>query len=218
MIQSGYDLPLATSMCNRLATGWDEVACLNGVFMENATTRFGFRSSWLSDDDPLYPCGLVSPRSRPSCFLRASYRVLELNGRDFPKAAATCSGLEPESVTACLRGFGREVYGRVRHDPVKIISLCRLARSRQGDCLYGAARAASDSAGSAGVQRATTLCAHARSGKSGCFAGAGAMIGLLYPTHRPRMLACAEMAGRHTTACMRGALAEIDPSAERAWG
>jgi len=218
MIQTGYDLPLAISTCTRLATGWDEVACLGGVFMENATTRFGFRSSWLSDDDPRYPCAVVSLRSRPSCFSRASYRVLELNGRNFPKAVAACSGLESRSATACFRGFGREVYGSARHELAKIVSLCRLARARQGDCLYGAARAASDSAGVAGVKRATMLCARAHSGKSECFAGAGAMIGLLYPSDRTRGLACAETAGRYAKACMRGALAEIDPSAERAWG
>jgi len=218
MIQTGYDLPLATSICTRLTTRWDEVACLGGVFMENATTRFGFRSSWLSDDDPLYPCARVSPRSRPSCYSRSSYRVLELNGGDFRKAAASCSGLEPKSATACFRGFGREVYGRERHESANVALLCRLARARQGDCLYGAARAASDSAGIAGVKRATMLCARARSGKSGCFTGAGAMIGLLYSNHRARNLACTKMAGTYANACMRGALAEIDPSAERALG
>ena len=44
------------------------------------------------------------------------------------------------------------------------------------------------------------------------------MIGLLHSNHRARNLACTKMAGTYANACMRGALAEIDPSAERALG
>ena len=61
MIQTGYDLPLALSLCASLGTGWDDRACAGGAFMENLDTRFGFRSAWLDDEDPLYPCELADP-------------------------------------------------------------------------------------------------------------------------------------------------------------
>ena len=45
MIQTGYDLPMALSLCAGLGTGWDRVTCTSGSFMENVSTRFGFRST-----------------------------------------------------------------------------------------------------------------------------------------------------------------------------
>src|SRR6266516_4343067 len=62
MIESGYDLPLALTVCHKLANGWDVVACRSGAFMENISTRYGFRSPWVKDDDPLYPCERVQLR------------------------------------------------------------------------------------------------------------------------------------------------------------
>ena len=76
MIQTGYDLPLALSICGRLGTGWDHKACAGGAFMENINTRFGYRSAWLDDADALYPCRRVAVRDQRSCYLRASWRIL----------------------------------------------------------------------------------------------------------------------------------------------
>ena len=44
MIQTGYDLPTALSVCGHLQTRWDEVSCTGGVFMENGSTVYGMRS------------------------------------------------------------------------------------------------------------------------------------------------------------------------------
>jgi hypothetical protein len=217
MIQSGYDLPLASSICARLQTGWDEVACLGGVFMENATTKFGYRSAWLDDEDPLYPCEVVAAPLRSACYSRAPYRVVELNGRVFSEAAALCAGVPQRWATPCFRGFGREVWGEAQRKPAKIVSLCRLAGARQGDCLYGAARATADSAGVAGLRRASRLCAHARAqARAGCLGGLGAIVGLLYPNDRRRSV-CARWSGKDVGACAIGAANETDPSAKRAW-
>jgi hypothetical protein len=217
MIQSGYDLPLSSSICARLQTGWDEVACLGGVFMENATTRFGYRSSWLDDEDPLYPCAVVAPRIRSSCYSRAPYRVLELNGGVFSEAAALCAGVPQRWAGPCFRGFGREVYGEAARQPARIVSMCRLARARQGDCVSGAARALADT-GSGGLRRASELCRHARQeGRAGCLGGMGAIIGVLYPSDRTRRNACARWSGKGVEACMRGAHNAVDPSAAHVW-
>jgi hypothetical protein len=216
MIQSGYDLPLASSICARLQTHWDEVACLGGVFMENATTRFGYRSSWLDDENPLYPCAVVAVRIRSSCYSRAPYRIIDLNGGVFSEAAALCAGVAQRWAAACFLGFGREVYGAQR-EPARIVSLCRLARARQDDCLSGAARSLADT-GKGGLRRASELCTRAPAeGRAGCVAGMGAVVGLLYPSDRARHGACARWSGKDVDACMRGALNAIDPSAARPW-
>ena len=219
MIQTGYDLPLALSTCSRLATGWDDVVCTGGVFMENVTTRFGFRSRWLEDDDPLYPCGRVALRNRRSCYLRAAVRVISFHGNDFAKAAAVCDALAPRWAQACFRGYGRDAVNEARYSPAKIISLCRLADDNRDDCLYGAARTVGDGEGSEGVRRAAKLCRMApTSERDACFSGVGIIVGLLYPTNATRQRACEQVASRSAPACARAAIAEVEPDGTGAWG
>jgi hypothetical protein len=219
MIQTGYNLPIALSTCARLATRWDDVVCTGGVFMENVTTRFGFRSSWLKDDDPLYPCDRISARHRRSCYLRAPVRVLAYHGSDFTKAAATCAGLDRPWVTACFRGLGRETVSAARYSAPEIVSLCAAAGAYRGDCLYGAARTVGDGSGLEGARDAAELCHRSPQGeRSSCFAGVGIIVGLLYPTDETRQRACARIAGDHAQACTRSAIAEVDASGRGAWG
>ncbi len=61
--------------------------------MENINTRFGFRSPWLDETDPLYPCARVSAEDRRSCYLRASWRILTLEEGSFERTAAACARL-----------------------------------------------------------------------------------------------------------------------------
>lgn len=219
MIQTGYDLPLALSTCARLATRWDDVACSGGVFMENVTTRFGYRSQWLADDDPLYPCARVAQRNRRSCYLRAAVRVIAFQRNDFARAAATCSTLALEWASPCFRGFGRDAVNEALFAPGRIISLCRLAGDNQDDCLYGAARTVADGARFEGVRRAAKLCRMAPEGDRGsCFAGAGIIVGLLYPTDATRGRACERVAGPYARACSTAAIAEVKPDGKGAWG
>jgi hypothetical protein len=219
MIQTGYDLPLALATCGRLATGWDEVACSGGVFMENATTRFGYRSPWLDDADPLAPCNEISESGKRSCYLRAAVRILEFHENDFAEAARTCLGLARHWARACLRGYGREVVGEARYVPTKIMSLCRLAGAQQGDCLYGAARTVADRSGSKGIGRAAKLCSISPADqRDACFSGVGIVVGLLYPTDVARRRACDRVSGRHLASCAQAAIAEVDPSGREAWG
>jgi hypothetical protein len=219
MIQTGYDLPIALSTCSRLATRWDDVVCAGGVFMENVTTRFGFRSPWLNDDDPLYPCARIDGRHRLSCYLRAPARVLAHHQGDFGQAAGTCATLERAWATACFRGLGREAVSKAGYSAPKIIWLCRHAESYQGDCLYGAARTVGDGSGLEGAKRAAKMCARApRAERSSCYAGVGIIVGLLHPTDAARRLGCSRLAQAHARACTEAAIAEVDPSGRAAWG
>jgi hypothetical protein len=101
----------------------------------------------------------------------------------------------------------------------KVLSLCRLASVRHGDCLYGAARTYGDGAGLEGARRAATLCGRApRAHQSTCFSGVGIIVGLLYATEARRRAACSMLTARHVDACARAANAEVDPSGGRSWG
>lgn len=219
MIQTGYDLPVALSTCAKLETRWDDVVCTGGAFMENVTTRFGFRSSWLSEDDPLDPCGRIPFRNQRSCYLRAAVRVLTFHDNDFEKTAATCAGLEARWAEPCFRGFGRDAVGAARYAPAKILELCSLAGEWQGDCLLGAARTVGDGFGVPGAKRAARLCARAPNADSdACYSGVGIVVGLLYPTDATRRAACSKIAGTGAAACSKSAMAEVRPDGREAWG
>jgi hypothetical protein len=219
MIQTGYDLPTALSLCAGLGTRWDHLTCSNGVFMENASTRFGFRSPWLDDRDPLYPCNQLGSLDRRHCFARVPTQVLTLNGNDFEKVAATCASLARRWVRHCFRGMGRDAVD-VRGVPGRIFERCRLAAGSEGDCLYGAARWVTDRSVSEGARGAVALCNAAPPAfRSECFRGIGGVLGLLNPSDAARRRACAKVTRRYVDECTSAAIAEVDPGArEEAWG
>ncbi|HEU0248563.1 MAG TPA: hypothetical protein VFR38_15915 [Gaiellaceae bacterium] len=220
MIQTGYDLPTALSLCGNLGTGWDEVTCTSGVFMENVSTRFGFRSRWLRESDPLYPCTSLERRYRASCYLRATTWVLELNQYDFADTARRCASVGSAWTPYCFRGYGRDAVVDARYESIRrVLALCRLAGSGRGACFYGAARTFGDGEGLAGARRAAAFCARApRVYRGECSAGLGIVLGLLYPTDAGRRAACARLAPQHAADCARGATVEVDPSGRQAWG
>jgi len=220
MIQTGYDLPMALSLCHGLGTGWDEITCTSGAFMENVSTRFGFRSSWLKDDAPLYPCTRPGLLDRRSCYVRATTWMLELNGNDFAKAAGVCKSAGPRWATFCFRGYGRDAVVDSRYrDMARVRELCDLSRGYRGECYYGAARTFSDGSAVDGVRLAARFCTTVPvPDRPSCVAGYGIVVGLLQPTDASRRAACARLAAAEVAACSRAAIAEVDPSGRHSWG
>jgi hypothetical protein len=218
MIQTGYDLPLALSICASLGTGWDHKACAGGAFMENINTRFGFRSPWLDDEDPLYPCAEVSVEDRRSCYLRASWRILTLDGGSFERTAKACAALGKWART-CLQGFGRDVAEKARYGAAEILALCRVAGRGESDCLLGAARTVANASGRDGIEPAAKLCTESpRATRAACFSGVGIVLGMLHPTDASRRAACARVTQAYAVPCARAASAEIAWDGARSWG
>lgn len=218
MIQTGYDLPLALSICAGLGTGWDHKACAGGAFMENINTRFGFRSPWLDDKDPLYPCAQVSRLDRRSCYLRASWRILTVEGGSFERTAKACASLGGWAQT-CYQGFGRDVAEKARYERVEIRSLCRMAGTGEADCMLGAARTVANAAGRDGVAPAAELCRESpRSTRASCYSGIGIVLGMLHPSDASRRAACVRVAKTYAVACGRAASAEVAWDGLRSWG
>ena len=218
MIQTGYDLPLALTICGRLGTGWDHKACAGGAFMENINTRFGYRSAWLDDADALYPCRRVAVRDQRSCYLRASWRILVHANGSFEATAAGCAALGRWART-CFHGYGRDAAERARYAAVKVRPLCELAGRGEADCLYGAARTIANASGQAGVEPARRLCVGAPARyRADCYSGIGVVLGTLHPTRAARRAACAQVAPGFVGACARAAEMEVDPSGRNSWG
>jgi hypothetical protein len=216
MIQTGYDLPSALSICRRLQTRWDEVSCAGGVFMENGSTVYGLRSPWLKDSDPLYPCARVTLRSRSSCYLRVTTQILRTNGFDWPKTVATCRGLAPGWRLYCFRSYGRDAVNYTGGKIASVLRLCRLTSSAEGMCLYGAARSLADR--DVGLDRAVALCREATRARGSCFAGVGVVVGLFEPTDAKRRTACRNLTRTFAESCAKAAIAEVAPDGHGAWG
>ena len=219
MIQTGYDLPTALSLCSGLGTGWDRVTCTSGSFMENVSTRFGYRSSWLDEEDSLYPCNRVAVQHRRSCYVRATTWILQVEKNDFRRTADQCVAAG-RWAAVCFCGFGRDAVVEARYrDFRRVRELCRLSGRYTGDCYFGAARTFSDGEGLAGARRAARFCATApEAQRAECARGYGVVVGLVFATPEARRRACAQLAGRNANACAASAEAEVDPSGREAWG
>ena len=206
MIQSGYQMPVALDVCSRLATGWDQTSCSGGVFMENISSSYGFKSPWLKANDLVYPCDsrIVKTEFKLYCYLMVTSRILQATGYDWKGAARICSGVERAWVGTCFQSFGRDASGFTRQSPRGILKLCKVAGKGRSDCIYGAARDMSSNY--AGGREASVLCRLAPAGeRARCFNGIGTILGSLHADTPGRRAACAEVTKRYLVPCIRGA-------------
>ena len=191
MIFSGYDLPFALRVCDRLSTSWDQTSCKGGVFMENISSSYGFTSKWLKDSDPVYPCDWVGDNDKLYCYLMVTSRVLRQNGFDWKKTAKICAGVETNWVTTCFQSYGRDASGSTRQNPEEILKLCAVAKPFGGqvDCVNAAAKDMTANYTS-GLQ-ASVLCDEAPAEiRGGCFYSIGAIMGSFKTTSPERQADC----------------------------
>ncbi len=206
MLQTGYNMPLALNICDRLATGWDQTSCSGGVFMENISSSYGFHSPWLRAKDLVYPCDsrIVKTKFKVYCYLMVTSRILQANGYNWQKAAKICRGVEHAWVATCFQSYGRDASGFTRQNPPEILRLCRIAGSGQSDCIYGASRDMTSNY--AGGREASGLCKRAPKGeRARCFSGIGTILGSLHASSEGRRSACADVARHYLRACLDGA-------------
>jgi hypothetical protein len=208
MLYKRYDLPGALGLCHRLATSYDQISCTGGVFMENQQSSYGARSTWLKDDDLLYPCDsdVVAGQDKLYCYLLVTSYILPKVGRDWTKVAGWCRKSDPDYVDTCFQSMGRDASGSSREEPAGILSICRAARpDGERECLFGAARDILNN--DATDLRGRKLCESVPArDRSYCFYGLGSMLGTVYGTDGERKSACRRFAGpadRHD--CERGA-------------
>jgi hypothetical protein len=191
MITTGYNLPLALKVCDRLSTPWERTSCNGGSFMENISTFFGVKSQWVRDDDPVYPCDWVAQEHKLKCYEIVTSRILRLNGGSWPKTAETCSTVEKGWTSACFRSLGRDSAGQAHEDPAKIKDFCAYASPYGGEaaCITGAAEAMTGNFGTG--RPAVALCKTTSAEfRDGCYYGIGWVISLYGPTAAKREAHC----------------------------
>ena len=104
MIATGLNLPISLEVCSRLGRWWDRDACRGGVFMENLSSSYGFRSRWLRDDDPVYPCNWVAFEAKRRCYQMVTSRILPSVGDDWSRTAEICSHGGERASCTCASG------------------------------------------------------------------------------------------------------------------
>jgi cytochrome c553 len=206
MIHTGYDLPKALQVCNKLETAWDHDSCEAGVFMENISSSYGIKSRWLKDGDLIYPCNAIAEKYKLYCYLILTSRVLEANGYDWQKTVETCRRSDEGWVATCFQSLGRDASGTTRQNAPKILELCALAGDMTGECIYGAARDVTSN--DASPRRSKVLCETAAARfRAYCFEGIGTIIGGFHAAREGRRQACREVTRQYFTPCARGAVA-----------
>jgi hypothetical protein len=204
MIRSGYDLPFSLNVCDRLETGWDQRSCHGGAFMENISSSYGIRSTWLRDDDLIYPCNDVPEHQKEGCYLIVTGRILQANGFDWQEAARTCWESDRRWIDTCVQSYGRDAAGFSVFNRDRIIELCALAGSGDAACFYGAVRAIANNFMT--VRPAAALCDEAPSrSKPRCFYGVGTYVYMLHSTVEEQRRVCDELSGTYADVCMDGA-------------
>ena len=141
MAFSDYELFEALGLCD-LIPGW-ESSCYSGVYMENVVGGLaqdqGHHTQYLNDD-PHFPCSIVSKRYRLSCYGYQTSRMMQLFDGDFSAIARECSEVEDEYLRKCFVSMGRDVGGVNVNNIRGAINDCNAAA--QGEprnlCLRGA--------------------------------------------------------------------------------
>ena len=208
MISTGYSLPLSLRVCDRLDVAFDRASCKGGVFMENVASSYGFRSSWLRDDDPLYPCNAVRAGDRKVCFGFATARILPLVDWSWERAAQVCAGAGRRFVATCFGSFGRDAASFTQLDPTEIVRVCGHARAYRHESTCVAAAARTMVGNYTGGREAAGLCAQAPSVVRGdCFTAVGQILGRLTVSAKKRSADCRAIAPRpaDARACLLGA-------------
>jgi mono/diheme cytochrome c family protein len=202
MIYTGYDLPLALHTCDGLTTSWEQTSCTGGVFMENQSSSYGFKSQWLRPKQPLYPCTTVSERHKLYCYLMVTSQILPDVGYSWPRTVRVCRSSEARWVATCFQSLGRDASGQTRGRIAAIERICRLAGGMEGECLLGAAKDLTSN--DANGRRAARLCATADpAARAYCFYGIGAILGTFTSDPAQRAARCRELTPAQ--ACVDGA-------------
>jgi len=217
MITTGYDLPLALRVCDHLAGAWESSSCNGGVFMENISTSYGFRSKWLSDDDLVYPCNWVAKEDKLTCYQLVTSRIIDAVGLDWQRIAEMCASVERGWVSSCFESYGRDVAGQTRREPQKILELCAVARPHGGEdeCITFSAYdlVANDASG----KQAASLCTGTDGDLRGtCFHAIGEIRARATPTREQAVAGCQAIAdAADAAACTRGAEAHFAAAGSR---
>jgi hypothetical protein len=193
MLYTAYALPKALGLCHQLQTDFDQTSCTGGVFMENLSSSFGLKSTWLNDKNLIYPCNIVAQRDKLFCYLLVSSRILPEVDWNWRKAANWCRRSEPGWVDTCFQSYGRDASGFAHQQANGTKNICRLAGSGERECIFGGVRDIVNN--DTNDLSAKRLCERVDTKyRSYCFQGIGSILSSAYPDRNDLRAACQKFA------------------------
>ena len=145
MAWTSYELHDALGLCDVLPSRPNRESCYSGVFMENVvgglSGLMGHQTTFLSADDPHFPCDVVALAYVPSCYFYQTSHMKTVFRGDLQMVAIACAEAPENAQYLCFASYGRDVGAATRGTPEAAVELCSYVASRhRASCINGAAQ------------------------------------------------------------------------------
>lgn len=135
MYYTNNDLPKSLALCTSYLLDSAKVYCSEGVFMENFSSLQEFHpTSYLTPDNPFYPCPTVSSLFKDGCYFYAPEYFLSLHPREYVQALRWCESAETPFAIRCINGVGSRTMKQNINNPALSESVC-LRGKNQGEVI-----------------------------------------------------------------------------------
>ncbi len=138
------DLFASLKLCDTYTDNWERQSCYGGVFMENIMDEInpGKHTSYLKQDDPLYPCTAVDNAYKQQCYLMQTSHALIVVGQDYNKVFTLCGTVEAPYDATCYQSLGRDISGQSSSDQALTIERCMMGPTPEAkeNCFTGAVK------------------------------------------------------------------------------
>jgi hypothetical protein len=107
------ELTASLEFCDSLASRSEQTTCYGGVFMENSSssTNLDHPSKYLKNDDPLYPCSILTEKYLDTCYSYQSSHFALISNHDWSKVIELCRSVPENYRNGCFRIIGSNQVG-----------------------------------------------------------------------------------------------------------
>ena len=200
----------AVANCDEFSSGFEQLSCSKGVFMQNMVSYFETGQGFVSPTDIYFPCDTISDKYAPACYhYHATYLIKQANG-SIPAAFDLCDKITPGTmVKYCYHGMGRQLATLVTSEmTIKSgMSTCFLGKQSQyyQDCLNGMLLTVLN--GDTNTWAGFKFCSMADdSFKPDCYDSLGKWVKMLYPTQDERQAECSKAETNYVPTCLGASL------------
>lgn len=126
------DLPKSLSLCDTYNNVDAQMACINGVFMENFNIDQKLhQSKFIDANKPFFPCTEQKNRYKTDCYLYAPNYFLSINKNDYSQALKLCKTAEKDFRLTCATGVGSQAIKEHINNPKLVESVCMQGSSEE---------------------------------------------------------------------------------------
>jgi len=204
-----YDVFSAVKRCNVFESGWEQISCSKGIFMQNNVKYVESREGNFDEDNILYPCNEVDAKYAPRCYHYHPTYILIQNGGSIKKSFADCDRIGPdEFVKYCYHGMGRQMLPATEGKMSLINQFCQMGEQQQfhTDCFRGMVMILVNN--DRDPEEGFVFCKNIPdTAKEDCYDGLGKWITMLQPDDEQRSKECSRAESlEYFATCMNASL------------